>query len=242
MINNKAKIYTLINRVIRRFRLPRRLFLQKFSLGLCLLLCVWLVFNTITLINSSSKSVNATFVLGGSIEREVYAAEFASKNAKIPVLISAGSQDPCILKIFKRKRAFLDNIWLEKCADSTFDNFFYSLPILERWKARKIKLITSRSHLPRAKWMAQIIFGSRGIWVEFDVIQEQGVPGNKESSFKTAIDVIRSFSWALLSHFQHPQCANVINLNQINLDAWRLTGYKCERQTGIESSNLDKEK
>ncbi|MBW4600444.1 MAG: YdcF family protein [Calothrix sp. FI2-JRJ7] len=240
MINNKTKSYTVFTRTNRRPRLLRWQFLQKLSLGLCFLLCIWLVFNTITLINSSSKPVSATFVLGGSIAREVYAADFASKNAKIPVLISQGSQDPCILSVFKRKRAILGNIWLEKCANSTFDNFFYSLPILESWKARKIKLITSHSHLPRAKWMAQIIFGAHGIWVEFDVVQEQGVPGNQESPFKTALDIIRSFAWALSSHFQHPQCANVINLKDVNLDAWRQTGYKCERQVGIES--IDEQK
>ncbi|BAZ16347.1 hypothetical protein NIES4071_82230 [Calothrix sp. NIES-4071] len=212
---------------------PRSLrwrFLQRLSFGLCLLLCIWLVFNTITLINSSSKPVDAIFVLGGSIAREEYAADLASKNSKIPVLISKGSQDPCILEIFERKQAILSNIWLEKCADSTFDNFFYSLPILERWQVRKIKLITSYSHLPRAKWMAQIIFGAHGIWVEFDVVQEQGVPGNKESRFKTALDIARSFAWALLSHFQHPECTNVINLKDVNLDAWRQVGYKCERR------------
>lgn len=240
MINNKTKSYTIFTHTIRIFRLLRWRFLQKLSFCLCVLLCIWLVFNTITLINSSSKPVSATFVLGGSIAREVYAAEFASKNAKTRVLISQGSEEPCILSVFQRKRANLGNIWLEKCANSTFDNFFYSLPILESWKARKIKLITSHSHLPRAKWMAQIIFGAHGIWVEFDVVQEQGVPGNQESFFKTALDIIRSFAWALWSHFQHPQCANVINLKDVNLDAWRQTGYKCERQVGIESVEQQK--
>lgn len=234
MTNNKTKSYTLFSRANRKSRSSRWRFLQKLSFGLCLLLCIWLVFNTITLINSSSKPVSATFVLGGSIAREEYAASLASLDPKIPVLISKGSQDPCILEIFRRKQAILSNIWLEKCADSTFDNFFYSLPILERWKVRKIKLITSHSHMPRAKWMAQIIFGAHGIWVEFDVVQERGVPGNKESSFKTALDIIRSLAWAPLSHFKHPQCANVINLNQVNLDAWRFFGYKCERQVKIQ--------
>lgn len=230
MINNKTKSYIIFIRMTVRPRSLRWRFLQRLSFGLCLLLCIWLVFNTITLINSSSKPVDAIFVLGGSIAREEYAADLASKNSKIPVLISKGSQDPCILEIFERKQAILSNIWLEKCADSTFDNFFYSLPILERWQVRKIKLITSYSHLPRAKWMAQIIFGAHGIWVEFDVVQEQGVPGNKESRFKTALDIARSFAWALLSHFQHPECTNVINLKDVNLDAWRQVGYKCERR------------
>jgi uncharacterized SAM-binding protein YcdF (DUF218 family) len=232
MSNNHTKSYIFSTSTNRRPWLLRWRFLQKLTQSLCLLLCVWLVFNTITLINSSSKPLSATFVLGGSIEREVYAASLASKNALEPILISQGSQDPCILEIFQRKQVILDNIWLEKCADSTFDNFFYSLPILERWKVRRIKLITSHSHLPRAKWMAQIIFGAHGIWVDFDVVQEQGVPGNKESSLKTALDITRSLVWAGLSHFTHPQCANVIKLKDINIEAWRQIGYKCERRVG----------
>jgi hypothetical protein len=79
MINNKTKSYTVFTRTNRRPRLLRWQFLQKLSLGLCFLLCIWLVFNTITLINSSSKPVSATFVLGGSIAREVYAADLRLK-------------------------------------------------------------------------------------------------------------------------------------------------------------------
>ncbi|MEA5570590.1 YdcF family protein [Calothrix sp. UHCC 0171] len=207
-----------------------RHFLQKITFGLCLLLSVWLVLNTITLIYASSQAVDANFVLGGSIKREIYAAELATNNPKIPTLISQGSQDPCILRIFQKKAVNLSNVWLEKCANSTFGNFFYSLPILQKWKVHKVRLITSSSHLPRAKWMAQIILGSHGIWVELDIAKETGVPGNRESWFKTGLDVTRSMFWAGLSHFIRPQCADVIELIDVDMKAWQQRGFNCERQ------------
>jgi uncharacterized SAM-binding protein YcdF (DUF218 family) len=204
--------------------------LQKLAFGLFLLLIFCLVFNTITLIYASSKVIDANFVLGGSIQREIYVADLARKNPEIPTLISQGSQDPCILLIFQKKGVNLKNIWLEKCADSTFGNFFYSLPILNKWKVRKVRLITSSSHLPRAKWMAQIILGANGIWVELDIAKEKGVPGNRESWIKTGMDLTRSIFWAGLSHLIQPQCSNVIELVDVDIKAWQQKGFNCERQ------------
>jgi uncharacterized SAM-binding protein YcdF (DUF218 family) len=205
-------------------------FSQKLAFGLFLLLSFWLVFNTITLIYASSKAVDANFVLGGSIRREIYVADLARKNPEIPTLISQGSEEPCILLLFESKGVNLANIWLEKCANSTFENFFYSLPILNKWKVHKVRLITSSSHLPRAKWMAQIILGSHGIWVELDIAKEEGVPGNHESWIKTGMDVTRSVFWAGLSHFIQPQCSHVIRLVDVDIKAWQQRGFNCERQ------------
>lgn len=213
-----------------RLRSRRGQLLQKLAFGLFLLLSFWLVFNTITLIYASSKAIDANFVLGGSIQREVYVADLVVKNPEIPTLISQGSQEPCILRIFQNKGVNLENIWLEKCADSTFGNFFYSLPILNKWKVRKIRLVTSSRHLPRAKWMAQLILGANGIWVEFDLAKEKGVPGNRESWLKTGIDVTRSLLWSGLSHFIQPQCADVIKLIDVDIKAWQQRGFNCERQ------------
>lgn len=218
----------------RRNQQSRWQFLPRLTNIFCLLLTSWLVFNTITLIFASSKPVDAIFVLGGSIQREVYAAQLVTENPQIPVLISKGSPDPCILRVFVRQAANLENIWLEKCADSTFENFYYSLPILRQWKVHKVKLITSTTHLPRAKWMAQIILGGNGIWVEPDIIQEQGIPGNQESRIKTGLDITRSFFWAAFSHIIKPQCPNIIKLIDIDIRGWQRQGFRCEREGGIK--------
>ncbi|BAY12915.1 YdcF family protein [Calothrix sp. NIES-2098] len=207
--------------------------IQKISCGMCFVLGFWLICTTITLVSVSSQPVDAFFVLGGSIQREIYVAKEAKNYPNIPILISHGSPDPCIWLIFQRENTGLQNIWLENCANSTWGNFYYSIPILRRWKVHKVKLITSPTHLPRAKWMAQILLGANGIWVEPDIVQEQGVPGNHEFWLKTGLDVSRSLIWAGFSQFIQPQCAKVTRLAEVDMQAWQSQGFKCERQGNL---------
>jgi uncharacterized SAM-binding protein YcdF (DUF218 family) len=207
--------------------------LQKLALSLCAVLGIWLIFITITLLNASSLPVDGFFVLGGSITREIYVAQEAKKSPETPILISRGSQDPCIWLIFQREVAPVENVWLEHCADSTFENFYYGIPILRHWGVRKVKLITSPTHLPRAKWMAQILLGAHGIWVEPGIVQEKGIPGNRESWLKTGADVTRSLFWAGLSQFIQPECSNVTRLTQVNMQDWQQRGFRCERKGNL---------
>ncbi|MGH8001107.1 MAG: YdcF family protein [Brasilonema sp.] len=195
------------------------------------LFVISILVNTVNLISASSKQVDAFFVLGGSISREIHVAKLAQQYPQTPILISRGSPDPCIWLIFQRLALQrMQNVWLEKCADSTFGNFYYSIPILRHWGVRKVKLITSPTHFPRAKWMAQILFGVHGIWVEPEIVQEQGITGNQESWPKTGLDVTRSLLWAGLSPIIQPKCSNVTRLVDVSMDFWRLRPFQCERQ------------
>jgi uncharacterized SAM-binding protein YcdF (DUF218 family) len=207
-------------------------------LSLAAFVGVWLSSLALQLHSAAAQPVDAYLVLGGSIRREIYIAQVAKQHPNIPILISQGSQDPCIWLIFQREAAPVQQIWLEKCADSTFGNFYFSVPILHEWGMRHVKLVTSPTHLPRAKWMAQILLGARGIWVEPDLVEEQGVPANTESVLKTGLDITRSLGWAVLSQFVQPECSQVVPLADINLQQWRESGFKCEHQAGIEEEDL----
>jgi len=230
--------FTRTPSIYHRKNLRRSLqFLQKFFRGLCLVLGCWLIFTTITLVFASSKPVDALFVLGGSIRREIYVAEQAKQNPQIPILISRGSPDPCIWLIFEREAADLENVWLEKCANSTFENLYYGIPILRRWGVHKIKLISSPSHFPRAKWMAQILLGAQGIWVEPEAVYEKGRPANREYWWKTGFDITRSLLWAIISQIIQPQCSDVIKLTDVDIQAWQSQGFACERQGGLGSNS-----
>ncbi|NET33770.1 MAG: YdcF family protein [Cyanothece sp. SIO1E1] len=176
---------------------------------------------------------DAILVLGGSIRREIYAAQLAAQSPETPILISQGSPDPCIWLVFKRATASMQQVWLEKCAQSTFGNFYFSLPVLHRWHVHKVKLVTSQSHLPRAQWLAQILLGAHGIWVEVEVAPEQGVPGNQEAWLKTGLDVARSLAWVPISQVYSPQCADIMPLTQVDINRWRRQGFHCEHQAGI---------
>ncbi|MGB3532083.1 MAG: YdcF family protein [Microcoleaceae cyanobacterium] len=187
---------------------------------------------------ASQKPVDLLFVLGGSIRREIYVSQQIKQFPNTRILISTGSDDPCILKLFERINAPIEQVWLEKCADSTFGNFFFSLPILKQWQIHHIKLITSASHLPRAKWMAQIILGAHGIWVEVDVVEETGIPGNQEYILKTILDVVRSLVWAVASHGFNPSCQKVVSLENINLLKWCREGFSCEHQGNVDPQQI----
>ncbi|NEQ36692.1 MAG: YdcF family protein [Okeania sp. SIO3I5] len=201
-------------------------------------LLVRLVGNTILLNSAAKTPVDAYLVLGGSIKREMYIAQVAKQYPQTPILISGGSENPCIVGLFQRVNAPVEQVWLENCAQSTFGNFFFAMPILEKWGARHIKLVTSASHLPRAKWLAQIILGSHGIWVETDIVKEIGVPGNQESRLKTGLDVIRSLIWALASQVIQPKCTDVLKLSQVNMTEWCKDSFRCERQAKLKQESV----
>jgi uncharacterized SAM-binding protein YcdF (DUF218 family) len=208
---------------------------QRFLIKLVILsLVVSLLFNTITLYRSSKEPIGAFFVLGGSIRREIYAAQLAKQYPQIPILISQGSQVPCTWLIFERNQVSKENVYLEKCAHNTFTNFVYSVPILKQWGIKKVKLITSATHLPRAVWMANILIGSQGIWVELDLAQEKGIPGNNEHWLKTILDLTRSLIWAMVSQVIQPQCSDVIHLADLSREQLSKSSFKCERQGNLQ--------
>ncbi len=206
----------------------------------------WLLLSLICLIFSSlafnvlvrlpinaNHTVDGILVLGGSIRREIYAAQIAPQYQEIPIIVSQGSKPPCIKLIFQREQAPMDNVWVEQCAYSTFDNFFFCVPLLQKQRVHKVKVITSQSHLPRAKWLAQIHFGARGIAVEVDTPTEKGVPGNHESDLKTFLDVTRSLMWAVVSQLIQPPCFQVTPLEVVDLAEWDEKGFRCEHQGAV---------
>lgn len=183
---------------------------------------------------NAAQPVDAILVLGGSIRREIYAAKLARAYPNVPILISQGSLDPCILLIFRRERTRLEQVWLEKCAGSTFDNYFYAIPILRQWGVNKVKLITSLSHLPRAEILGKILLNTSGIALDLEIAPEQGVPGNNEFLVKTILDVSRTLLWAGASQFIQPSCDRITQLSDIDLETWRRQKFKCERQGNIQ--------
>ncbi|MCT7963730.1 YdcF family protein [Laspinema sp. D1] len=184
--------------------------------------------------SAAAGSVDAILVLGGSIKREMYVTQFARENPDIPIVISQGSASPCVQLIFDRDRAPNQNVWLERCAYSTFTNFTFSGELLKQWDVKKVKVITSETHLPRAKWLAQILLGAKGIAVEIETVEEEGIPGNKEFWLKTALDVTRSLIWAIIDQFYPSECQQVERLSEINITQWQPDDYECEHQGHLD--------
>lgn len=224
-----------------RGRLIRKRLIRIFKLlilaAVGLFLVHILVNVTVRLPANSAKPVDGVLVLGGSIKREIYAAQLANQNPELPFIISQGSEAPCLWLIFQREDAPKNKVWLEQCSRSTFDNFFFCVTLLRQWGVHKVKLITSESHLPRAKWLAQIHLGALGMAVEVDPVQETGVPGNQESTLKTSLDVARSLIWGVFSQIIKPPCFDIISLADVNMADWEEKGFVCEHQGEIDDSD-----
>jgi uncharacterized SAM-binding protein YcdF (DUF218 family) len=169
---NPRRLYQSILTFLK-LKIIRRVVFSSISLLLIASL-VALFSQMIRLPTAAQQPVDLFFVLGGSIRREIYVSQLARQFPQTRILISTGSDDPCIFKLFERIQAPMEQVWLEKCADSTFGNFFFSLPVLKQWQIHHVKLITSASHLPRAQWIAQILLGAHGIWVEVDIGRRNG--------------------------------------------------------------------
>jgi len=200
-----------------------------------LLLAAWLLPLALRLQANARAPVDGLLVLGGSVRREIYLTERVKAYPEAKVLISNGSPPPCVWLIFERDRAPKDKVWLEGCARNTFGNFYFCAPILADWQVRRVKLITSETHLPRALWLAQIHLGARGIWVEPDIAPEIGVPANWEAWWKTVLDVSRSLLWAAVGQIWPAQpCDRLLALADVDMEAWRQQGFKCEHQAGLD--------
>ncbi len=83
-----------------------------------------LYFNSLRLQAAASKPVDALFVLGGSVTREIQAAKLAILEPSLLILISRGGAESCTWLVFQRQRAPKERVWLERCAQSTFENFY----------------------------------------------------------------------------------------------------------------------
>ena len=189
-----------------------------------------LLFNlTVRLPVNAEQPIDAVLVLGGSMQREFEAAQIAKQSPEIPIIISKGSVAPCLSRLFEKQGARTKGVWLERCARSTFDNFFFSTPILRRWGVHKVLVITSLTHLPRAQLLAQIHLEAQGIAVEMNTVKETGVPGNRELPIKTYLDVVRSVIWAFLAQVIEPPCFNFIELDKVDLNDWHKEQFTCEK-------------
>lgn len=185
----------------------------------------------VQLLVAANKPVQAFLALGGSAYSEVYLARRAKECPQAGILVSGGSEDPCVYLIFQKHGAPMENVWLEHCAGNTFENLYYSLAILDRWRVQKIVLVTDAPHSVRALPMAQILLGSRGIWVDLELIPE--VLSQPASNTEKLLGIALSAGGALLCQFFQPHCVQVSHLSEVDMVYWNKHGFYCQPQAGV---------
>jgi uncharacterized SAM-binding protein YcdF (DUF218 family) len=134
----------------------------------------------------------AIFVLGGEEEREIFGARFAQAHPHLPVWISSGAPPNYAKRVFKKAGVSAENLHLDYQAIDTVTNF---TTVVDQFKAKGINsvyLVTSDDHLPRARVIGEIVFGSRGIKIKPVTFLSDR---DAEPIQKTVRDGIRSLFW-----------------------------------------------
>ncbi len=134
----------------------------------------------------------ALLVLGGAVEREEFAAEFARKNPELEIWVSGGSNQEYAQWIFTKAGIADSRVHLDYRAVDTVTNF---TTLVDEFKARGINsvyLVTSDDHMRRAQVIGEIVFGSRGI-----TYKPLPVPSGREPEpiEKALRDGVRAIVW-----------------------------------------------
>lgn len=139
----------------------------------------------------------AILVLGGSEQRERFAADLARQNPDLPIWISGGSPRSYTYKIFAKADIGRDRLHLDYQAVDTVTNFTTLVDEFQTLGIKKLYLITSDYHMRRAQIIGQIVLGSRGI--EFIPI---AVPSERspEPINKVVRDGARAMLWVVSGH------------------------------------------
>lgn len=138
----------------------RRGFRTRSLLWFFVLVLLWLGYREV---KSYFLQPQAILVLGGTPQREDFAAEFARQHPDIPIWVSGGSPPEYTESVFEDAGISLSRLYIDRDAVDTVTNF---TTLVDKFQARGIHsvyLITSDYHMRRARIIGELVFGSRGI-------------------------------------------------------------------------------
>jgi uncharacterized SAM-binding protein YcdF (DUF218 family) len=108
----------------------------------------------------------AIFVLGGAAERMKFAGEFWQKHTNLDIWVSDYAWKLDVdRRIFQKFGVQNQQLHLDGRATDTVTNFTSLVEDFVAQKLQHIYLITSDDHMRRARAIAAIVFGSRGVVV-----------------------------------------------------------------------------
>jgi uncharacterized SAM-binding protein YcdF (DUF218 family) len=134
----------------------------------------------------------AIFVLGGHEERERFAAQLARQHPNLPVWVSSGSPSGYVKRIFAEEGVESDRLHLDYQAKDTVTNFTCLVEELKAGGIDSVYLVTSDSHMGRARLVGEIVFGSQGIAIEPVAVPSQTEPEPLGKSWR---DGARALFW-----------------------------------------------
>lgn len=156
----------------------------------CLLLSIIPV--RLVIASYQAPEPQAIFTLGGGSERELFTAKFALSHPNLEIWVSSGLPPDEARAIFRAYGIPDSRVHLDRRAVDTVTNFTTLVADFKRLHFQHLFLITSAFHMPRAKAIATIVFGSQGI-----TVTPVPIPSNKpmESELHVLRDVGRAIVW-----------------------------------------------
>jgi uncharacterized SAM-binding protein YcdF (DUF218 family) len=174
--------------------------MQRFlAWGIAALLMVFVMYIPVQLMAASIEAPKpqVIFTLGGRESREAFTAEFAKQHPDLNIWISSGMEAEKARPLFQAAGIDLERVHFDRRASDTVTNFTTMADEFRQQKIHHVYLITSDFHMPRAKAIATIVFGSRGITVTPVTVPSFTTP---ESSVRIVRDVVRSLFWIVTGH------------------------------------------
>ena len=149
-----------------------------------------------TLANHFAKP-QAIFVLGGSPDREQFAARLAQDYPDLPIWVSSGSNKEYSEWVFEQAGISPDRIHLDYRAVDTLTNFTTLMDELRAKGITSLYLVTSDYHMRRAQWISEVVGGSRGI-----VFKSVPIPTDQpeEPIVKSIRDSARAIVWTVTGY------------------------------------------
>lgn len=171
-----------------------RYFIRYVLIGLVIAITIYFIAIPIRLIAAQWRSPHpqAILTLGGSAQREITAAELAHQHPELEVWVSTGENLENSIEIFKSAGIDFSRLHLDWQAVDTVTNFTTTVDQLQQKHIQHIYLITSDFHMRRARAIAFLVLGSRGIAYTPVTIASTNQP---ESAAKVLRDVGRSLLW-----------------------------------------------
>ncbi|HEY9895093.1 MAG TPA: YdcF family protein [Candidatus Sericytochromatia bacterium] len=105
----------------------------------------------------------AILVLGGTPQREDFAAKFARQHPDLPIWVSGGSPPEYTESVFEDAGISLSRLYVDRDAVDTVTNFTTLVDTFQARGIHSVYLITSDYHMRRARIIGELVFGSRGI-------------------------------------------------------------------------------
>lgn len=169
----------------------KRLYLTAIALSLPLFIVVNIILQTAIALYLQPNP-QAIFTLGGGRIREEFTAEFAKAHPSLPIWVSSGIVRERAYLVFSNAGISLQRLRLDGRATDTVTNFTTLVATFQDLNIKHLYLITSDYHMPRAKAIGYVVFGSNGIAFTPVAIATAEPP---EATIKTIRDLGRSVLW-----------------------------------------------